>query len=74
MKFERDQCSPFVPITITLESEEELVVVTEILGMHPDAMISNSDLDDADMIKRALNKQGDWNNSAYAELNRIQER
>ena len=60
MKFERETDKAFVPIAITLESEEELEVVTEILGMSTDAIVSNCDLRDANMIRRALNKQGDW--------------
>ena len=74
MKFDKVDIKHFEPITITLETEEEFEVVTEIFGMSPYAIISNSGLDDEDMIKRALNKQGDWNNTAYMELRRIKER
>lgn len=74
MKFERESDKPFVPITITLETEEEVEVLIEMFGMQPSAIVQNSDLRDEGVIRRALNKQGDWNNTAYVELKRMQEK
>ena len=72
MKFEKKECKPFVPITITLESEEEVKVLIEMFSMHPNDIMHHSDLDE-DIIRRALNKQGNWNNTAYVELKKVVE-
>ena len=72
MKFEKADVKPFVPITITLDSEEEVGVLIEMFGMCPSAIAQNSDLDE-DAIRRALNKQGDWKHTAYVELKKVTE-
>ena len=76
MKFEKTTEKPFVPITITLESEDEVKVLIEMFSMTA-RKIADDALDhyvDEELVKRVLNKHGDNRESAYSKLKRIQEK
>lgn len=72
MKFEKAAIKPFVPITITLETELEYIVMMEIMAAAPEKMASAClGIDTAD-VKMCFSK--DTDNTAYQQLTAIKER
>ena len=72
MKFDKAAIKPFEPITITIETELDYNVMSDILAANPDLVADICLNSTSDNIRKCFGK--DTNNTAYQQLTAIKER